>query len=158
VIDIRAGQPDAVVRLQAGGDLRGEWDPDRLAQVVSNLVANAVQPCSGTPDTVTAQDDGGSVTPAVHKLLASTYNHPARTGYLLTRAAAPTAGRWLGLGRMQVHYAPSIPTTPSVLSTRSTITWSTPQGGAWDVGGSVAGARRGADPSQLFTRSEGRSL
>ena len=30
-IEIRANQPEAVVRLQASGDLRGEWDSDRLA-------------------------------------------------------------------------------------------------------------------------------
>jgi signal transduction histidine kinase len=66
MIEIRAGQPDAVVRLQAGGDLRGEWDPDRLAQVVSNLVGNAIQHGGGTPVTVTAREDGDSVTLAVH--------------------------------------------------------------------------------------------
>jgi len=66
MMEIRAGQPDAVVRLQAGGDLRGEWDPDRLAQIVSNLVGNAIQHGSGTPVTLTAQGDGDSVTLAVH--------------------------------------------------------------------------------------------
>jgi len=39
-MEIRAGQADAVVRLETGGDLRGKWDPDRLAQVVSNLIGN----------------------------------------------------------------------------------------------------------------------
>jgi signal transduction histidine kinase len=66
MIEIRAGQPDAVVRLQAGGDLRGEWDSDRLAQVVSNLVGNAIQHGGGTPVTLTAHGDGDSVTLAVH--------------------------------------------------------------------------------------------
>ena len=41
MIEIRAGQPEAAVRLQADGDLRGEWDTDRLAQLVSNLIGNA---------------------------------------------------------------------------------------------------------------------
>jgi signal transduction histidine kinase len=31
------------VRLEAEGDLWGSWDPDRMAQVISNLVANALQ-------------------------------------------------------------------------------------------------------------------
>lgn len=66
MMEIRAGQPDAGVRLQAGGDLHGDWDPDRLAQVVSNLVGNAIQHGSGTPVTVTAHGDGDSVTLAVH--------------------------------------------------------------------------------------------
>jgi signal transduction histidine kinase len=53
IIEIRLRQPDAVVQLQTSGDLRGEWDPDRLGQVVSNLVGNANQ-------------DGDSIRLAVH--------------------------------------------------------------------------------------------
>jgi signal transduction histidine kinase len=64
--EIRAGQPDAVIGLHATGDLRGEWDPDRLAQVVSNLLANAIQHGAGTPVTLTASEDGDSVTLAIH--------------------------------------------------------------------------------------------
>lgn len=66
LIEIRAGHPDAVLRLQANGDLRGKWDTDRLAQVISNLVGNAIQYGSGTPITLTAQEEGDSVTLAVH--------------------------------------------------------------------------------------------
>jgi signal transduction histidine kinase len=35
--------PEGTLRLEHHGDTLGEWDPDRLAQVVSNLVANALQ-------------------------------------------------------------------------------------------------------------------
>jgi len=35
--------PDWTLRLQHLGDTTGVWDPDRLSQVFSNLVANAVQ-------------------------------------------------------------------------------------------------------------------
>jgi signal transduction histidine kinase len=66
MMEIRAGQPDAVLRLQVSGDLRGEWDADRLEQVVSNLVANAIQHGNGTPITLTGQEHGTSVTLAVH--------------------------------------------------------------------------------------------
>jgi signal transduction histidine kinase len=66
VTEIRAGHPDAVVRLQASGDLQGNWDADRLEQVVSNLVGNAIQYGSGTPISLTAQPDGDVVTLAVH--------------------------------------------------------------------------------------------
>jgi hypothetical protein len=66
MIEIRVSHPDVVVRLEAGGDLRGEWDPDRLAQVVSNLVGNAIQHGGGTPVTLIAQADGDTVTLAVH--------------------------------------------------------------------------------------------
>ncbi len=66
ITEIRAGQPDAVVGLHATGDLRGEWDTDRLAQVVSNLLANAIQHGAGTPVTLTANDEGEAVTLAIH--------------------------------------------------------------------------------------------
>ena len=66
MIEIRAGQPEAVLRFQASGDLRGEWDVDRLAQVVSNLVGNAIQHGSGAPVTLNGQEQGDAVTLAVH--------------------------------------------------------------------------------------------
>ena len=66
LIEINAGQPDAVVRFDAAGDLRGEWDTDRLAQVVSNLIGNAIQHGGGSPVTLTAHGDGESVTLVVH--------------------------------------------------------------------------------------------
>jgi len=66
MMEIRAGQPDAVLRLQVSGDLRGEWDAERLEQVLSNLVGNAIQHGSGTPITLTGQEQGNSVTLTVH--------------------------------------------------------------------------------------------
>ncbi|MFL5353694.1 ATP-binding protein [Archangium sp.] len=48
-------------------DLRGEWDPDRLAQVVTNLTRNAVRHSpSGTPVRVTVHADERSVGVDVH--------------------------------------------------------------------------------------------
>jgi len=35
------------VKLDAQGDLWGDWDPDRMAQVISNLVGNALQHSDG---------------------------------------------------------------------------------------------------------------
>jgi hypothetical protein len=66
LIEIPAGRPDAVLRFEATGDLRGEWDVDRLTQVVSNLVGNAIQHGAGTPVTLTGHGDGEAVTLAVH--------------------------------------------------------------------------------------------
>ena len=65
-MEIRAAQPEAVLRLQVTGNLRGEWDADRLEQVVSNLVNNAIQHGNGTPITLTGQEQGNSVTLTVH--------------------------------------------------------------------------------------------
>lgn len=39
----RAAHPDRSLRFESSGDTTGEWDPSRLRQVVSNLVANAIQ-------------------------------------------------------------------------------------------------------------------
>jgi signal transduction histidine kinase len=66
LLEIGAGHPEAVLRFQASGDLRGEWDADRLAQVVSNLVGNAIQHGGGTPVSLTGQEQGDWVTLAVH--------------------------------------------------------------------------------------------
>ncbi|MBA2660895.1 MAG: GAF domain-containing sensor histidine kinase [Bradymonadaceae bacterium] len=42
--EIRAAKPDkAAIQLEVQGDTSGCWDVDRLLQVVSNLVANAVE-------------------------------------------------------------------------------------------------------------------
>jgi signal transduction histidine kinase len=66
MIEIRASHPQALLRLQVSGDLRGEWDADRLEQVVSNLVGNAIQHGNGTPITLVGQEHGNSVTLTVH--------------------------------------------------------------------------------------------
>jgi signal transduction histidine kinase len=99
IIEIGAGRPSAVLRLHATGDLRGEWDADRLAQVVSNLVGNAIQHGGGTPITLTADDDGDWVTLAVHNA-----GSPIPEDLLpfvfepLARGQAEDAGNSIGLG------------------------------------------------------------
>jgi signal transduction histidine kinase len=42
VDELRAANPDREIEIAAAGDLSGTWDPDRLEQVASNLVSNAV--------------------------------------------------------------------------------------------------------------------
>lgn len=66
VLETEAARPEAVLRLQTSGNLVGNWDVDRLAQVVSNLVGNAIQHGDGTPVTITAEDEGDAVSLAVH--------------------------------------------------------------------------------------------
>jgi PAS domain S-box-containing protein len=46
--EVEDAHPERNVVVEMTGDLRGVWDPDRLAQVVSNLAGNAVQ--HGAPE------------------------------------------------------------------------------------------------------------
>lgn len=66
ILESGAANPEAVLRLQTSGNVVGHWDADRLAQVVSNLVGNAIQHGDGTPVTLTAKEEGDAVILAVH--------------------------------------------------------------------------------------------
>ena len=48
VSEMGAAYPNSSVQVETSGDLRGQWDGDRLAQVFTNLIGNAVQ--HGAPD------------------------------------------------------------------------------------------------------------
>lgn len=41
--DVRMEHPNRLIHLETAGDLNGHWDPDRLAQVITNLATNAVR-------------------------------------------------------------------------------------------------------------------
>ncbi|WP_158502088.1 PAS domain S-box protein [Vitiosangium sp. GDMCC 1.1324] len=67
VTEVRLAWPDRLITFQAHGDGRGEWDGDRLAQVVTNLVGNALQHSpKGTPVQVSARSDDSSFLLEVH--------------------------------------------------------------------------------------------
>ncbi len=66
VLEAQATYPDAVVRFESHGDVSGQWDPDRLAQVVANLVGNAIEYGGKTPVTLIAAEAGDVVTFTVH--------------------------------------------------------------------------------------------
>ncbi len=65
--ELEALHPSQNIRLETQGALIGEWDGDRLAQVLSNLVANAIRHGSEeAPITVVARGDGEDVVVEVH--------------------------------------------------------------------------------------------
>lgn len=59
--DVRESQPNVVVDLAKTGDLNGNWDRERLGQVVLNLVMNAVIHASGEKIRVSAEGRGPDV-------------------------------------------------------------------------------------------------
>jgi len=67
ISELHAIHPKREVRFAASGDLRGSWDSDRIAQVVSNLVANALQyGAAGERVSVVAVGNAEDVTLQVH--------------------------------------------------------------------------------------------
>jgi signal transduction histidine kinase len=67
VDEMRAVHPDRTFELSVSGDLSGTWDPVRLAQVVANLLQNAVQHgAEGTPVTVSAHGEKERILLTVH--------------------------------------------------------------------------------------------
>jgi PAS domain S-box-containing protein len=73
------------IRCVAKGDLAGEWDPSRIEQLITNLIANAVQH-GADPISVTALDDGDAVILRVHN------QGPAIAGPLRERLFEPFHG------------------------------------------------------------------
>jgi signal transduction histidine kinase len=67
VSEVAASSPGSSVEIEISGDLRGRWDPNRLAQVLTNLLTNAVE--HGTPNApieVIARGEPREVVLAVH--------------------------------------------------------------------------------------------
>lgn len=67
VDEAQSSRPDRPIELAQRGDGTGQWDPDRLAQVISNLIGNALQ--YSPPDTsvrVETQGEEGALVLAVH--------------------------------------------------------------------------------------------
>jgi len=67
--EVQMSAPDRTVLFEASGDGRGSWDPDRLAQVVTNLVSNALSySAPGSPIAVRTAGDGDWVALEVHNV------------------------------------------------------------------------------------------
>ena len=63
---IKNTHPEVAIHLDADGDTDGTWDAERLKQLISNLLLNAVQYGSGERITVTAAGEQEAVVLEVH--------------------------------------------------------------------------------------------
>lgn len=102
VEELKAANPTAELVLEVLGDMRGCWDPDRLAQLVSNLVGNAIQHASGSRRVVILMDgtdasvvklcvhNYGTISANVRPVLFEPFKRSAHDG-------TKTAGLGLGL-------------------------------------------------------------
>jgi len=67
IAEVGALHPGRSIEFERGGDLNGTWDSARIAQLVANLVSNAVQHGdSEFPVVVSAKADGDGVAIRVH--------------------------------------------------------------------------------------------
>ncbi|HSP81716.1 MAG TPA: ATP-binding protein [Myxococcaceae bacterium] len=67
VEEVRLSYPEREVRLEQEGEDEGQWDGDRMAQVLTNLLTNAFKYSpAGTPVTVRTRGDEGQVWLEVH--------------------------------------------------------------------------------------------
>jgi signal transduction histidine kinase len=65
--EVRLGHPGRELLFETCGDIQGEWDPDRLAQLITNLVNNAlVHGLEDTPVRLNIEGGSGSVVLTVH--------------------------------------------------------------------------------------------
>jgi signal transduction histidine kinase/DNA-binding response OmpR family regulator len=68
--ELSLAHPETPFELVTGAEVVGLWDPDRLGQVVANLMSNAVQyGLAGAPITIAVACSGGAATITVHNQL-----------------------------------------------------------------------------------------
>lgn len=58
--EVQLAAPEISIAMEAQGEMRGEWDPERLGQAVSNLLTNAVEH-GEPPYRVTLLDTGPAI-------------------------------------------------------------------------------------------------
>jgi signal transduction histidine kinase len=102
VAEARAANPERVVRTELSGDLKGRWDADRVAQMLVNLLRNAIEHgADDTPVRVTARGMADEIEISVHNEGAILQQQEVRELFQVMKAS--TGGRargrrHLGLG------------------------------------------------------------
>ncbi len=67
VEEVQLAHPERRITFEAAGEAQGAWDGDRIAQVITNLVGNAVQHSPAESAVrVSSRGEAGSVVLAVH--------------------------------------------------------------------------------------------
>jgi signal transduction histidine kinase len=133
--ELQAAHPGRRVRLESEGDGLGEWDPDRLAQALGNLVANALKYATpekpvvlrwrGAGDEVRVEVESHG--PPIPPELQATLFEPFRNG---ARVEGPRGSLGLGLylarelveahgGRVEVSSDPAVTRFVVVLPRRT---------------------------------------
>jgi signal transduction histidine kinase len=84
--EVQCANPNVAIHFAATGDLTGEWDNERLSQLLSNLVVNAIQHGGAKQIDICAKNKNDQVLIEVHnngppipeELLANLFNPLAR--------------------------------------------------------------------------------
>ena len=66
VLEAKAAHENVILNFECTGELTGEWDRDRLAQVLSNLLGNAIRHGDGKAASLMARGQSENVLVAVH--------------------------------------------------------------------------------------------
>lgn len=66
ILEAKAAHDNVVLNFEFTGELTGEWDRDRLAQVLSNLLGNAIQHGDGEAVSLVARGQSEEVVVEVH--------------------------------------------------------------------------------------------